>query len=399
MKPKRRVVPGTGTRSRRTPTVRRIKSAIVPVPRVAPPPAGAPPQGSGRSPVRGGTASPGALGGSVDRIGAPGSPGPIDDSPVELAVDLGRGLTLGNPMIAAAGAFGYGVEVADQVDLGRLGALVTRGTTVRPNAGHPAPRMIGIPAGLLGGTGLQNPGVELVLERYAPTWAGWPVPVIVNLGGWSIGDFVELARRFDGAPGVAGLELNLACPNGARSGTAFGLDPSGSASLVAAVRRATELPVIAKLTPLATGVREIARAVEAAGADAISAVNTLPGLALGPDRDGPALGVPYGGMSGPAIRPVALRVVYEISQVVDIPVIGIGGVAGIDDVLDLLAVGATAVGVATAALADPMLPVRLADALADACRVAGVGSVQELVGTALPGRPDGPSERGAEYAP
>lgn len=387
MKPKRRVVPGSGTRARRRPTVRRVKPAIVPVPR-APGPAssaGAPAPPAGRASAPAGSVS--------------GDGWEADDAPVALEVDLGRGLVLRNPLLAAAGSFGYGVEVADQVDLARLGGLVTRGTTLKPGNGHPAPRLVEVPAGMLSGAGLQNPGLEVVLDRYAPTWAGWPVPVILNVGGTSIGELVELVRRLEGVPGMAGLELNLSCPNGARAGTAFGLDAGVAGSLVAAVRRASELPLIAKLTPAAPDVRGVARAVEDAGADAIAAVNTLPGLVLAPDRDRPALGAGYGGLCGPALRPIALRVVHEVAGAVDIPVIGIGGVATIEDVLDLLAVGAAAVGVGVAALAEPMLPVRLADALADACRARGATSVGELVGSAQPARLGPPSTHGAEYAP
>jgi dihydroorotate dehydrogenase (NAD+) catalytic subunit len=374
------VVPGAHTK--RTPTVRRVKPAIVPVSRPLGPPAGRRTTGD-TTPTASSTAPLDVTGGG----------------PVRLEVELGRGLVLTTPVIAAAGPFGYGVEVADHVDLAWLGAIVTRGTTLKPRTGHGAPRMVEIPAGLLTGAGLQNAGIELVLKRYAPTWAGWPVPVIVNLGAASIGEFVELAHRIDGAPGVAGLELNLSCSNGSRGGTAFGLDAGSAEALVAAVRRATDLPLIAKLTAAASDVREVARAVERAGADAISAINTLPGLALAADRSAPALAAGYGGICGPALRPLALRVVYEVAQVVDVPVIGIGGVATIDDVLDMLAAGASVVGVGVAALDDPMLPVRLADELADACRVLRLDDAASLVGTALPARPAPPSTRGAEYAP
>jgi dihydroorotate dehydrogenase (NAD+) catalytic subunit len=177
-----------------------------------------------------------------------------------------------------------------------------------------------------------------------------------------------------------------------------GLDADSAASYVGAARRGTDLPIIAKLTAAAADVRAVARSVEDAGADAIAAINTLPGFALAADRRGPALGSDYGGLCGPALRPIALRVVWEVAQVVDVPVIGIGGVAGIDDVLDFLAAGASAVGVGVAAMADPMLPVRLADELADACRARGLASAHELVGTALPSRAAMPSTRGAEYA-
>ena len=378
MKAKRRVVPGIGPK--RTPTVRTIRPAIR---------SQAKPGGVGRPVSAGGGARGSDIVPATDVLGG---------RPVALEVDLGRGLVLQTPLIAASGSMGYGVEVADLVDVPRLGGLVTRGTTLKPRGGHPAPRTADVPAGLLNGIGLQNPGFEAVLERYAETWARWPVPVIVNLCGESNGDLAEMARRLEGVPGVAGIELNLSCANGARNGTAFGLDEGATASLVAAVRRATDLPVIAKLTAAAADVRAIARAAADAGADALSAINTLPGLALDADRRGPALGSGYGGISGPALRPIALRVVYEIAQVVDVPVIGIGGVTTVDDVLDLLAAGASAVGVGVAALADPMLPVRLADELADACRARGLESVEGLIGTALPQRPGPPSTRGAEYA-
>jgi dihydroorotate dehydrogenase (NAD+) catalytic subunit len=204
-----------------------------------------------------------------------------------------------------------------------------------------------------------------------------------------------MTRRLEGVPGIDGIELKLSCANGGRA--AFGLDDGAAGSLVTAVRRATELPIIAKLTAAASDVRAIAKAVEDAGADAISAINTMPGLALAADRGGPAIASGYGGICGPALRPHGLRVVWEVAQVVDIPVIGIGGIAVIDDVLDYLAAGASAVGIGVAALADPMLPVRLADELADACRARGLASASALVGTALPARPAPPSTRGAEY--
>ena len=364
----------------RTPTVRKIRPAIAAARRR--------PTETPRRPVI--TAAPAGPddGSSFDALGG---------RPVDLEVDLGSGLVLGNPVIVAAGPFGYGVEMADLLDLPRLGGLVTRGTSLKPRGGHPAPRMAEVPAGLLLGMGVPNPGLDLVLERYSTTWALWPIPVILNLCGDSTADLTEAARRVEGVPGVAGIEVNLSCSGGGR-GSAFGLDASSASNAISAVRRACDLPLIAKLTAAAGDIRAVARAVEEAGADAISAINTLPGLAVTADRRGPVLGSGYGGVCGPALKPVALRVVYEVSQVVDVPVIGIGGVSTLDDVLDLLAVGASAVGVGVAALADPMLPVRLADELADACRARGLVSARELVGTALPSRPSPSSTRGAEYA-
>ncbi|MDQ3938366.1 MAG: dihydroorotate dehydrogenase, partial [Chloroflexota bacterium] len=265
---------------------------------------------------------------------APPSPAAAPAAEVDLSVDLGRGLVLRNPILVASGTFGYGVEYGDVVDVERLGAICSKGTTIKPRAGNPPPRVTETPAGMLNSIGLQNPGVEAVLERYARRWAGWSVPMIVNVAGESVEDYVAVARAVSDQPGVAGIELNISCPNVGRGGLQFALDPEGAGQVTAAVRDATELPLMVKLSPAATDVRAIARAVEDAGADSISAVNTLSGMAI--DRRGrrPLLGNTYGGLSGPALKPVALRVVYEVAQVVDIPIVAIGGVGSLDDVLD-----------------------------------------------------------------
>jgi len=378
----------------RTPTVRIVRPAIRPVTRPAPPNARRVPPAGSAGPAGGTGPNRGAV---IEAMPQPALDA-LGGRPVDLEVDLGRGLVLSNPLVAAAGPFGYGVEVADLADLQRLGGLVTRGTTLKPRGAHPGPRLAEVPAGLLVGVGLQNPGIDAVLDRYATTWAKWPVPVIINLCGETAGELAEIARRLEGAPGVAGIELNLSCGAGGRGGVVFAMDADAAASAVSAVRRATDLPVIAKLSAAAADIRSVARSVEAAGADAISAINTLPGFLPSADRASPALGSGFGGICGPSLKPIALRVVYEIAQVVDVPIIGIGGVCSIEDVLDLLACGASAVGVGVAALADPMLPVRLADELADACRARRATSVAELVGTALPSKAGSPSTRGAEYA-
>jgi dihydroorotate dehydrogenase (NAD+) catalytic subunit len=252
---------------------------------------------------------------------------------------------------------------------------------------------------MLNSIGLQNPGVDAVIEKYAATWSRWRVPVIVNVAGESIADYTEVTRRLDGVPGVAGIELNISCPNVGKGGIQFAIDADAAGQVTAAVRRATELPLLVKLSPNVADVRPIARAIADAGADALTAVNTLSGIALAPSRSRPLLGNIYGGLSGPAIKPVALRIVYEVSQVVDIPVVAIGGVTELADVLDYLAVGAVAVQVGTAIFADPTLPVRLVDELADECRRRDLSGYGELIGSALPTRASAPSAKGVEYRP
>jgi dihydroorotate dehydrogenase (NAD+) catalytic subunit len=252
---------------------------------------------------------------------------------------------------------------------------------------------------MLNSIGLQNPGVDAVVGKYAATWSAWRVPVIVNVAGESIGDYVEVAKRLDGVPGVAGIELNISCPNVGKGGIQFAIDAEAAGSVTAAVRRATDLPLLVKLSPNVADVRPIARAIADAGADALTAINTLSGIAVSPTRAKPLLGNIYGGLSGPAIKPVALRIVYEVSQVVDIPVVAIGGVTELADVLDYLAVGATAVQVGTAIFADPTLPARLVGELADECRRRGLDGYAPLIGTALPKRTGPPSAKGVEYRP
>jgi dihydroorotate dehydrogenase (NAD+) catalytic subunit len=318
---------------------------------------------------------------------------------VNLAVDLGRGLVLPNPILVASGTFGYGVEYGDVVDVDRLGGICCKGTTLKARIGNPTPRVTETPGGMLNSIGLQNPGVDAVIEKYAAQWTTWRTPVLVNVAGESVRDYVEVARRLDGVPGVSAIELNISCPNVGKGGLQFAIDAAAAAEVTAAVRRATDLPLLVKLSPNVADIRPIARAIEEAGADALTAINTLSGIAVGPGRRRPLLGNVYGGLSGPAIKPVALRIVYEVAQVVKIPVIGIGGVTNLDDVMDFLAVGAVAVQVGTAIFADPTLPVRLVDSLADECARRGLSSYRDLIGTALPARAGLPSAKGVEYRP
>ncbi|MEO6208001.1 MAG: dihydroorotate dehydrogenase, partial [Candidatus Limnocylindrales bacterium] len=331
----------------------------------------------------------------------PGPPAPrvIAAEDVDLTVDLGRGLVLPNPIMVASGTFGYGVEYGEVVDVDRLGAICCKGTTLKPRIGNPTPRVTETPGGMLNSIGLQNPGVDAVIDKYSPIWAAWKVPVIVNVAGESVGDYVEVVRRLEGIPGIAGIELNISCPNVGKGGLQFAIDAAAAGEVTAAVRRATDLPLLVKLSPNVADIRPIARAIADAGADALTAINTLSGIALAPDRTRPLLGNIYGGLSGPAVKPVALRVVYEAAQAVKIPIVAIGGVTDLHDVLDFLAVGATAVQVGTAIFADPTLPVRLVDELAHACAKRGSATYREMIGTALPKRAAAPSSKGVEYRP
>jgi dihydroorotate dehydrogenase (NAD+) catalytic subunit len=318
---------------------------------------------------------------------------------VDLSVDLGRGLVLPNPILVASGTFGYGVEYGEVVEVDRLGAICCKGTTLKARIGNPTPRVTETPGGMLNSIGLQNPGVDAVIEKYASAWATWKVPVIVNVAGESVGDYVEVVRRLEGVPGIAAIELNISCPNVGRGGLQFAIDAGAAGEVTAAVRRVTDLPLLVKLSPNVADIRPIARAIADAGADALTAINTLSGIAVAPDRRRPLLGNIYGGLSGPAVKPVALRIVYEAAQTVKIPVIAIGGVTELADVLDFLAVGAVAVQVGTAIFADPTLAVRLVDELRAECQRLGAGSYRDLIGTALPTRVGAPSAKGVEYRP
>jgi dihydroorotate dehydrogenase (NAD+) catalytic subunit len=327
------------------------------------------------------------------------APLPVPAGAVDMAVDLGRGLVLANPVLVASGTFGYGIEYGDVVDVDRLGGICCKGTTLKPRIGNPTPRVTETPAGMLNSIGLQNPGVDAVIAKYAETWSTWKTPVLVNVAGESVHDYVEVARRLDGVPGVAGIELNISCPNVGAGGLQFAIDAEAAGEVTAAVRRVTSLPLLVKLSPNVADIRPIARAIADAGADALTAINTLSGIAIAPNRGRPLLGNIYGGLSGPAVKPVALRVVYEAAQAVRIPVVAIGGVTNLDDVLDFLAVGAVAVQVGTAIFADPGLPVRLVDELAAECGRRGLASYRDLIGTALPRKAGQPSSKGVEYRP
>ncbi len=301
---------------------------------------------------------------------------------VNLAPHNPSGLTLRNPVAAASGTFGYGTEYARVVDIQRLGAIVAKGTTLHPKRGAAPPRLTETPGGMLNAVGLQNPGVRNVVREKAPVWARWQVPVIVNVAGETIDEYAEVAAILDGVPGVAGIELNISCPNVAAGGMIFGTDPRLAGAVTAAARAATTLPLIVKLSPNVTDIRPVALAVAEAGADALSLINTLLGMSIDVEARRPRLGNGTGGLSGPAVKPLAVRMVYQVAEVVDLPLVGMGGITRLEDALEFFMAGASCVQVGTATFAQPGTMLSLVDELAAWMEREGVRALDELVGAA-----------------
>jgi len=302
---------------------------------------------------------------------------------VQLVPRHPKGLILANPVIIAAGIAGYGIEYAEIADIQRLGAIVCKGTTLMPREGNAQPRLVETAGGLLNSVGLENIGVDALIREKAPVWARWRVPVIVNVAGETVGEYVAVASKLEGVPGVSGIELNISCPNVSAGGMEFGVDPKLAARVTSAVKAATTLPVIVKLSPNVTDIREIALAVEQAGADAISLINTLKGMAIDIDQRKPCLGNIAGGLSGPVIKPVALYMVFEVARVVRIPVIGCGGIACAEDALEFIMAGATAIQIGTASLTNPQLGLDVLEGIESFMRQNGVQNLTELIGIAL----------------
>ena len=301
---------------------------------------------------------------------------------VQLAPNNPRGLLLKNPVMTASGTFGYGEEYADFVDIQRLGAIVCKGTTLVPREGNPQPRLAETPAGLLNSIGLQNIGVEALIKEKASMWATWQVPVVVNIAGESIDDYARLAARLDGVAGISGLEVNIGCPNVKSGGMEFGTDPRAAASVTRAVKKAGSLPVIVKLTPNVTSIVEIAEAVADAGADALCLINTLRGMAIDVSARKPSLGNICGGLSGPAIKPVALYMVYQVAGRVKLPIVGCGGIMSAQDALEFIMAGASAVEVGTAQFVNPRALLDVLEGIEEFMRREGVKDISELIGAA-----------------
>jgi dihydroorotate dehydrogenase (NAD+) catalytic subunit len=301
---------------------------------------------------------------------------------VQLAPRHPKGLILSNPVMIASGIAGYCGEYAEIADIQKLGAIVCKGTTLMPKEGNAQPRLVETAGGLLNSIGLENIGVDALIGEKAPVWTGWRVPVIVNVAGETIDEYVAVTSKLEGVPGISGIELNISCPNVAAGGIEFGVDPGLAAQVTSAVKAVTSLPVIVKLSPNVTDIKEIALAVEEAGADAISLINTLKGMAIDIDQRKPCLGNIAGGLSGHAIKPVALYMVFETARVVRIPVIGCGGIACAEDALEFIMAGATAVQIGTAILTDPQLGLNILEGIESFMRQNGVQNLAELIGIA-----------------
>lgn len=299
---------------------------------------------------------------------------------VRTAVDVGAGLSLRNPVLTASGTFGYGLEFTPFFDLARIGGVVVKGISPRPRSGNPPPRIVETPAGMLNAIGLQNVGVQGFVEQKLPELRRRDTAVIVNVYGHSVEDYVEVAAGLEGQPGVHGLELNLSCPNVKEGGVVIGRSTRETERVTRAVRDASSLPLWVKLTPNVTDVTELARAAVAGGADTLSLVNTFFGMVIDVERRRPVLANGVGGLSGPAIRPMAVAMVHDVSRAVEVPIVGIGGIVRARDAVEFLLAGACAVQVGTANYNDPAISARIADDLVQWCSEHGVRDVNELVG-------------------
>jgi len=298
---------------------------------------------------------------------------------MDLSVQIGS-LTLKNPFIAASGCFGYGVEYADVVDLSMLGGVAVKGLFLTEREGHPAPRIVETPAGMLNAIGLQGIGVRRFVDEKLPELRGRRATVIVNVCGTTLDEYVEVSRILSDAEGVAAIELNISCPNIKEGGIQFGCSLDGTFDVVSAVRRVTRLPLIPKLTPNVTEPAAFARAAEEAGADAVSLVNTFLAMVIDVETRRPRISNVVGGLSGPAIRPIAVRMVYECRQAVKIPIVGIGGIADARDAIEFMLAGATAVQVGTANFVDPFIWSKLVDGLTDYLQRHAIARAADLVG-------------------
>lgn len=298
----------------------------------------------------------------------------------DLTTHIGEHLVLKNPVMTASGTFGYGLEYADLMDISRLGAIIVKGTTAEPRQGNPYPRMAETPAGMLNAVGLQNRGVDYFADKIYPTIRSIDTAMIVNVGGSTVETYVECAEKIAALDDIPAIELNISCPNVKQGGMGFGLCAASAAEVVRSVRRVYPRTLIVKLSPNVTDITEIARAVEAEGADAVSLINTLLGMAVDAERRRPILSTVTGGLSGPCVKPVALRMVWQTAKAVRIPVIGLGGIASWRDAVEFMLAGATSVQIGTSNFVDPTVSLKVIDGIAAYCERHGFYHASELVG-------------------
>ena len=297
----------------------------------------------------------------------------------EIAVNI-AGIKMKNPVMVASGTFGSGKDYEDFMNLGDIGAIIAKSVTLKPRDGNPPPRICETPSGMLNTIGLQNSGIDIFIKEDLPYLSKFKVPVIVNIAGESVDEYAQLAKRLSDIPGISGIEVNISCPNVKQGGMQFGVDPKLTAEVISAVRKATKLPVIAKLSPNVTDIKLIAKAAETAGADAISAINTVLGMAIDINSRRPKLSMVVGGLSGPAIKPIAVRMVHEIYKTVKVPVIGIGGIMDAADAIELILAGASAVQVGTGNFVNPKAAVDIAEGIKKYLIANKLESIKDLVG-------------------
>lgn len=319
--------------------------------------------------------------GSVIRGAAP-SAAPLPDRSVDMSVDL-AGVTLKNPVVVASGTFGFGREYGQFFDLSDLGAICCKGLTLYQREGNPAPRIAETPLGILNSVGLQNPGVDAFIEHELPFLRQYDVKVIANISGNTPEEYGVMCEKLSGA-GVDMIEVNISCPNVKAGGLAYGTRPDLAAEVTGTAKKHARVPVMVKLSPNVTDITEIARAVAAAGADALSLINTLRGMRIDVNTRRPILKMNTGGLSGPAVLPIAVRMVWEVARAVKLPILGMGGVSGAGDAAQLMLAGASAVAVGTALFADPYAPVKVRDGLAEIAAKQGLSAVRELTGGVRP---------------
>jgi len=304
------------------------------------------------------------------------------DAMVDLRVNLG-GIELANPVVMASGTFGYGFDYEGLIEPETVGAVCVKGTTLLPRAGNKPPRIAETPCGMLNSIGLENPGIEAFIREHLPRLRERGATVIANIAGDTVEDYVKMAEMLEAAPGVAGIELNVSCPNVARGGMHFGVDSGSVRSVVQAVKQVTSLPVMPKLSPNVTDIVSMAQAAQDAGADAVSMINTLLGMAIDIEARRPVLGNVFGGLSGPAIKPVALRMVYQVAKAVDLPILGGGGIMCARDAIEFMMAGATAVSIGTGTFVNPMLAIDVIDGIRSYLADHDLTSVSSVVGAAI----------------